>query len=64
MVREKKQGRNITCFIESEVYTRLEKFCKDSGMTKTRAVEKALTAFMNDYYIRLEKLESIVDLKK
>ena len=64
MPKEKKKGRSITCFIEESIYIRLTDFCADSGMSKTGAVERALTVFMNEYYKRQEKIDSIFPNEK
>ena len=46
--------------IETPIYERLEALCVDAGQTKTVAVERALTAYLDDYDEKqrlLQKLE-------
>ena len=46
MLRGKKEGRYINCFISQTVYDDLEKFVNESGQTKTRALEKAIKFYI------------------
>ena len=47
--RPKKNGTYLNVCIETPIYERLEAFCDDAGQTKTVAVERALTAYLDDY---------------
>lgn len=49
MVRSKKNGTYLNICIETPIYERLVKLCEDAGQSKTVAVERALTAYLNDY---------------
>lgn len=49
MARPKKNGTYLNVCIETPIYERLEALCSDAGQTKTVAVERALTAYLNDY---------------
>lgn len=49
MGRPKKNGTYLNICIETPIYERLEALCEDAGQTKTVAVERALTAYLNDY---------------
>lgn len=40
--------------LDREVHEQLEKFCAESGMTKTMATEKILAQFFEDYFKRPE----------
>ncbi len=55
MPREKKDAKVMTMKVASPVYDRLAKFCDESGMTKTLAVEKILDNYFDDYFQRPEK---------
>ena len=56
MARPKKNGTYLNVCIESPIYERLAQFCKDAGQAKTVAVERALTAYLDDYDAKQELL--------
>ena len=61
MARPKKNGTYLNVCIDSSVYNRLDKFLQDAGQAKTVAVEKTLTAYLDDFeekQRRLKKPES------
>lgn len=49
--------------IESVIYERLERFCKEAGQTKTIAVERALTFYLDDYAEMQRKLKKLDNAK-
>ena len=49
MARPKKNGTYLNVCIEKPIYERLEILCADAGQTKTTAVERALTRYLDDY---------------
>ena len=55
MPREKKDARNFNIRIATQTYKELERFCEETGMTKTTATEKILTQFFEEYFQRPEK---------
>ena len=55
MPREKKDAKLLNIKLASEVHEQLEKFCEESGMTKTMATEKILSRFFEEYFKRPEK---------
>ena len=60
MGRPKKNGTYLNICIETPIYERLEALCVDAGQTKTVAVERALTAYLDVYDEKqrlLQKLE-------
>ena len=60
MGRSKKNGTYLNICIETPIYERLEALCVNAGQTKTVAVERALTAYLDDYDEKqrlLQKLE-------
>lgn len=66
MGRPKKNGTYLNICIETAIYERLEALCNDAGQTKTVAVERALTAYLNDYDEKqrlLRELEHSSDTK-
>ena len=48
MGRPKKNGTYLNICIETPIYERLEALCVDAGQTKPGAVERALTAYLDD----------------
>lgn len=63
MARAKKNGTYLNVCIETSVYERLEAYCMDAGQTKTVAVERALTAYLDDYEEKQRKLK-VLDNEK
>lgn len=53
-----KESKSMTFRINVETVERLEAFCNDSGQTKTTAVERALNMYFDDYYKKMQILES------
>ena len=50
MPRVKKENTPTSFRLSTTVYERLEKFCEESGQSKTVAVERAITMYIDDYY--------------
>ena len=50
MPRPKKDNYPLSLRIEKNVYDRLTQYCEDSGQTKTLAIERALMAYIDEYY--------------
>ena len=48
--RQIKESIPFTMRMDTEVAERLVRFCDDSGMSKTAAVERALTAYFDAFY--------------
>lgn len=59
MARPKKNGKYLNVCIQEEIYLKLEKFCMHAGQTKTVAVERALTQYIENYIAIQEKLNKI-----
>ncbi len=59
MGRPMKNGTYLNICIETPIYERLEALCEDAGQTKTIAVERALTAYLNDYEEKQKMLKSL-----
>ncbi len=59
MARPKKNGTYLNVCIETPIYRRLVKVCEDAGQSKTTAVERALTAYLNDYEEKQRKLRAL-----
>lgn len=59
MAKPKKNGTYLNVCIETPIYERLKAMCDDAGQSKTIAVERALTAYLNDYDEKQEKLKAM-----
>lgn len=61
MARQKKNGTYLNVRIETPIYERLEKMCKEAGQTKTVAVERALVTYLDDYDKKQKLMKEIND---
>ena len=59
MARPKKNGKYLNVCIQEEIYKKLEEFCMVAGQTKTIAVERALTQYIENYGAMQEKLNRL-----
>lgn len=59
MARSKKNGTYLNVCIEKNIYDRLEELCNDAGQTKTIAVERALSAYLDSYEEKKTKLKAL-----
>ncbi len=50
MARAKKDGWYVNYDIEREIYEKLEKYCEEVGQTKTVAIERILTKYLDNYF--------------
>jgi hypothetical protein len=60
MARHKKDGTYLNVRIETSIYNRLNDLCDDAGQTKTTAVERALTEYLDNYDKKKRLLEELV----
>ncbi len=58
MTKEKKKYKAVTIRMDAGVAERLEKYCEQSGQSKTVAIERAVDKFIDDYNKQMEKLAS------
>jgi hypothetical protein len=56
MARPKKDAKILNIKLDREINEKLEKFCEESGQSKTVAVERFLNKCLNEYF---EKPEDI-----
>ena len=54
MARQKKESHPITIRMEQELFDRMNDYCERSGQSKTVAIERALTEYINSYDKRME----------
>ena len=48
MARAKKDGRFLNCYIDKTVLEQLERYCKETGLPKTTAIERILTCYFDN----------------
>ena len=54
MARPKKDGKVLNMKLNMATYENLEQYCEESGLTKTRAVERILNKYFYNYFERPE----------
>ena len=59
MPRAKKEAKILNIKLAMPVSDRLEQYCADSGQSKTTAVERALSAYIDDYYAQQKILNKL-----
>lgn len=55
MPREKKDSKSLNINLATKTYEELERFCRETGLTKTMATEKILNRFFKEYFRRDEE---------
>ncbi len=55
MPRAKKDARILNVKLASPVYEKLDRFCTESGLSKTVATEKILMQFFESYFGKPEE---------
>ena len=64
MARPKKNGKYINVCVDASIYDRLEAMCEDAGQSKTVAVERALTLYLNEYEEKQKMLRELGNSSK
>lgn len=64
MARPKKENHPISIRMDKAIYDRLNEFCEVSGQPKTVAIERAIAAYVNEYYHRNKKTEKIESIEE
>lgn len=55
MGRPAKDGKALNLYIAAEISDRLEQYCEETGIKKTTAVERILTAYFDDRDEKIKK---------
>lgn len=55
MPRQKKEAKILNIKLEKSVNDMLERFCEESGVTKTAATEKILSLYFEKYFEQPEE---------
>ena len=48
--KQKKEGVNVSYFLEKTVKDSLDRYCEETGLKQTNAVERILKKFFDEYY--------------
>ncbi len=64
MPRQRKENHPFTMKMDINIYHQLEDFCKESGLSKTSAIERALTLYMQEYREERKVIEKHNSRKK
>ena len=57
MAKKIKESQPLTIRMEKGIYDRLKEFCEESGQSKTVAIERAITLYIDDYDAKMERLK-------
>lgn len=49
MSRQKKESQPFSIRMDKAVYERLNEYCEESGLSKTVAIERAISLYIDDY---------------
>ena len=61
MTREKKNNHPVTLRMDAEVYKKLNEYCKETGLSKTVAIERAIMLSIEQYDKQKSLLNEICD---
>lgn len=59
MAKPRKNGTYLNVCIDTDIYEKLEQVCESAGQTKTVAVERALSAYLEAYEDMQRKLREL-----
>ena len=54
MPRVKKDAKMLNMKLDRKIHEQLERFCDETGMSKTAATEKIMEQFLKEYFSRPE----------
>lgn len=58
MPRAKKDNVPISIRMDKTIAEKLNQFCKESGQSKTVAIERAVEMYVDDYYQKMKKIQN------
>ena len=58
MAKKTKESHPLSIRMEQVTFDRLNRFCEDSGQSKTIAIERAVNMYIDDYDVKMKKLAS------
>ncbi len=58
MPREKKDNHPVTIRMDASIYKKLNDYCKETGLTKTAAIERAIDMSISNFKAEKEILSN------
>lgn len=58
MAKKGKESQPFSIRMDKEIFDRLTCYCEDSGQSKTTAIERAVTMYIDDYDRKMQKLKA------
>lgn len=55
MPRAKKDGKFLNCYVDKEIFVKLEQYCEKTSIPKTAVVEKALSRYLMQFEDLIDK---------
>ena len=59
MPKPKKDSRAFSIRMATEIYDRMEKYCKETSVPKTAVIERALRMYLDDYEETRKRLKQL-----
>ena len=56
MAKKTKESKPFSIRMDKPTFDRLEAFCKESGQSKTLAIERSVNMYIDDYDEKMKKL--------
>ena len=56
MAKTQKEYIAVSLRMEKRVYEKLEKFIEDTGLSKTKSIEKAVEKYVDEYFMNNHKI--------
>lgn len=60
MSRPKKESKVLNVRLDVKISEELDKFCEETGMSKTNAVERMLQKCLDEYFSKDEKARKLI----
>ena len=55
MARAKKDGSHVSLYMDRQIAEKLDQYCKETGLPKTAAIEKAVKGMIDQWQKEKEK---------
>ena len=60
MAKQKKESHPFSIRMDVDIYDRMEKYCDETGASKTAVIERAINMYIDDYESKKALLERAV----
>ena len=58
MAKKIKESHPCSIRMDTAIFDRLNQFCEKSGQSKTTAIERAISMYIDDYDAKMQKLKN------